>query len=146
MKAAALALTQALLVSQVVAQDVRKSFNIYSDSDCGSNPNNLDGQAITFDLFEGHGLISNDGTDREERELNCARTQFSSGSWPNNGQGDKLAYIDSSDIERGCELIFYREAEPFDDLNNSACHRFYRRVSSGSGCTSLSLSDVFGTA
>ncbi|KAL7626550.1 hypothetical protein AAE478_003322 [Parahypoxylon ruwenzoriense] len=98
-----------LLARQAVAAEPYINFDIYSGNDCGSD----DSKAITEYSSSIGAWKSTSST------LNCANTRIDLGNWTGENSaedkgkvsGQNRVYIDTSPIEKNCQLVFYKQVD-----------------------------------
>ncbi|TGJ80738.1 hypothetical protein E0Z10_g8023 [Xylaria hypoxylon] len=129
-----LVLFAGFVAKHVAAQDQLMSFDVFSSSDCGTDK----GMIFT----ERHNLLRTVQSTPETE--NCEAGTIDWGSWPQTN-GQYPSFVDTSNIEDHCQLIFYTAAPTDDDgTDSSKCFLPYRSLNSNSGCASVSIPKKHG--
>lgn len=134
------AFTLSHLLVQVSAQEFQ-DIEIYSTSDCGANPNDPDSLSTLLSFQPRHGQSGAAST-------NCMESFIDLPTWPTVDQGKYKIYVDSSNIDDKCALLFYHLDDEREELKGDAvCRSLYRKVSpSKTPCGDLILTQHFGYA
>jgi hypothetical protein len=124
------------LVASTAAQDILKTFSVFSGPDCGGDRSEGSVNLIVFPGRQG---------DDQDFITHCADERIGLPGWPTtNGKYD--IYVNSAPIDDGCQLIFFTPPPEDDDVSNATCFQFYRAINSNSGCARLQIQSHFGYA
>lgn len=133
-----LGLSIGLLTTGALTQDVIAQFDLYSDSQCGGDPNNLETLSTTMEfLEESEGAASSP----------CTVFSIDYNDWPANKDGLYEAWVDTTKLGVDCHLQFFNflDSEQEDISPEAACKQLYREFSwDGHQCASLRLGRHFG--
>ncbi|KAI1322390.1 hypothetical protein F5Y16DRAFT_404492 [Xylariaceae sp. FL0255] len=106
-----------LLIAGSKAQDVLNTVDIYSVSDCGINPNDLNALSMELEVFPVRsGANSSD----------CMSSQITAPDWPNDGNGNYNIWVSTKDVPAGCSINFYHYLDSNEQHNpDAACRSLY---------------------
>jgi hypothetical protein len=122
------------LISQTAAQDVLKTFDVFSAEDCGADPTEKTIQLTVF---------ANQQGDKTNFATSCSSVNTVLPGWPTSNSA-YTAWIDSSIIDDKCQLVFFRPPPADDDLNTGTCFQAYRAIHKNSNCARVTLYPKFG--
>lgn len=123
-----------LLASLTTAQEVFKTFNIFSASDCGVNASELSGSLTVFPPKQ---------NDSNSFITDCSDTYIGWPDWPTSN-GQYQIWVDTTPIDDKCQLIFFTGPPQDDEIDTFECFQYYRALNGNSDCPGLEVSEHFG--
>lgn len=124
------------LAGQALAQAVKYETFLYNRAGCASaDPNDPDLKSLPLTIFEESGIWN----DPDNQSCRVASVQLQSWNEDPNKAGNYVAWIDGVTIPSDCYLLFFRGPPPEEEVSETRCSIYERRLDSGTGCTQQSF-------
>ncbi|RYP04164.1 hypothetical protein DL764_004631 [Monosporascus ibericus] len=100
-----LAMALGLFAASARAQEF-KDLALYSASDCGDDPNNLETLSTQLQVELVDGGLGSSG---------CMQASIDLPNWPVTDEGKYSVWVHTGDIENGCQLLFYNFLSSYEE-------------------------------
>ncbi|KAI0427233.1 hypothetical protein F5Y09DRAFT_350590 [Xylaria sp. FL1042] len=122
-----------------VSQDVFATVDLYSKSDCGRDPNDLDVLSTSL-------IVTHKADDPNSNVSDCAAQSITLADWPKT-DGIYDVYIDASTIAEGCSFHVYAKLDSNEQLEGDArCLSPRLRLAQSNNCVHFPFYGEFGHA